>query len=81
MYICNRCGTIAETLPTYPEYHPYGDSYAVETMTDPRCQCGGVFYEAERCEECLEYFASSSLIDGLCADCYREEDEYDETRA
>lgn len=80
MYICNRCGTLTETLPTYPEYHPYGDSYAVETMTDYRCMCGGEFEEAERCEACQEYLPPWALTDGLCFLC-REEDDDDETGA
>lgn len=81
MYICNECGTLVEDLPTYKEYHPYGDSYAVEILSDDRCICGGEFEEAERCEDCQEYFVSDSLTDGLCADCYREEDDDDETGA
>lgn len=69
MYKCHSCGEVFEYADTYKERHPYGMSYAEETIyICPYCKDASVD-EAYMCEECGEWFLREELDDGLCEDC------------
>ena len=73
MYICENCGEVFEEYNTIVERHPYGMGYASEEWAScPYCGDTDIV-EAEECENCGEYFAH--LTDGLCDECYKEEEE------
>lgn len=74
MLICERCGTLIEDseLGTFSQCHGYtdlGDDFT-ERMAE-RCQCGGDFVEATRCELCGEWFDNTEL-NGVCEYCLDE---------
>lgn len=69
IYICNKCGRVYDELPTVTEYHPYGNSFATETVSSNMCRCGGDIQEAEQCRKCGGYFESYEVFDGLCLSC------------
>lgn len=77
MYICDRCGTLVDELPTCKEYEPYGDSYVPRTVSDDYCRCGGYFDEAARCLICGEYFSCDDLTNDVCQICSEEEITYE----
>lgn len=75
-YICVDCGCVfdEDEMGTYTEHHPYGMGYAEEVFgCCPMCK--GDFTEAERCDECGEYFAKEDLEDGFCEECLKELEE------
>lgn len=69
MFMCNRCETVLDDLPTHTELRPYGEGYAYETMTDWGCSCGGTYEYAEVCEKCGDVKFLDSLLGGICEDC------------
>jgi hypothetical protein len=73
MYICENCGEVFEEFGTYYEHHPYGNGYATEEWSCcPYCKDTDIV-EAHECECCGEHFAT--LTDGLCYECYHEEED------
>lgn len=68
MYICNNCGATFDEYAIEEEYHPYGNSYAVEKWAVCPCCGESDFDEAKKCKCCDEYVAE--LKDGLCDCCY-----------
>lgn len=74
MLICERCGTLIEDseLGTFSQCHGYtdlGDDFT-ERMAE-RCQCGGDFVEATRCELCGEWFDDTQSF-GVCECCLED---------
>jgi hypothetical protein len=75
MYICNDCGEVFEEFKEVCEAHPYGMGSAYETWcVCPYCESND-FDEAEECECCGEAFPKKSLTDGLCEECYEENED------
>lgn len=73
MYICDDCGAALDEdeLRTERSYISDYMGGCYENITT--CPCGGNIEEAERCDECGEYYKPEDLYDGVCIDCLREE--------
>jgi hypothetical protein len=78
MYICNRCGHIADTPAEFIQLHPYGDGYAGETLQNLDCPvCGYEMDEAEKCLVCGQIKSTEDVdfYNGICEHCLREKAE------
>ena len=77
IYICEN-GHIFDEPIEWTEHH-YGDyiGHITEKMWGcPICREG--FSEAKECEKCGKIVPIEDLTQGLCDDCYSEEDDYEE---
>lgn len=74
MYICKNCGRDFEEPDVVYETHGFDYGPYEKWLVCPSCHDSN-FEEAEQCDGCGEYFAKSDLTDGLCDDCYEEEEE------
>ena len=78
MYICNRCGHIADKPMEYIQLHPYGDGYAGEKLHSLDCPaCGYEMDNAEKCSICGVIKSSEDVdfYDGVCESCLIEKAE------
>lgn len=67
-------------LKPFNEYHPYGDTYAVETLYDCDGTCNEECYEqgcysASKCKECDTIFCLEETE--VCPECGEDEEEDD----
>lgn len=72
MYICDKCRTLTEELPSYKEARPWGSTVAYEEIVECDCACGGTFMNAKQCEHCGEYAPEMDIEAGCCAECQEE---------
>lgn len=79
MFYCFDCGEIYDSMPTRIQAHPYGETFAYETVADDMCGCGGDIVEVEQCEKCGGYFEPYEMYNGLCIRCDIESDEEEMT--
>ena len=73
MYICLDCGHIFDEPKEWVETHGFDYGPYEEWSGCPRC--GGAYEKAVECDICGEYYRKSELTDGLCDNCYEEEEE------
>lgn len=76
-YVCDRCGDVKDhtEFAVHEERHPYGDTYAVETLIDTGCSCGGEYEEGIQCDRCGEYVHPDNVFGyehALCKKCCDE---------
>ena len=72
MYICNKCRSVTDELPTGVTYYPYGEREVAveESVTD--CRCGGEFVEACVCAGCGEWCTKDEIQAALCPECFTQ---------
>jgi len=71
MNICKKCGRVLQDSDLVL-HKDYEDGVCYDSTVC--CPCGSEdLVEAERCEECGEYFPADELYDGICKGCLKQE--------
>lgn len=75
MYICSHCGETLESLKSFEERHPIGDTFAYEAILDSACpRCGCEMLEGKNCSVCGEVksIEDEDFYEGICESCLKE---------